>query len=341
MKVLITSVPFGNLAGRASLNLLETAGLGYRLNPFGRRLTERELIDLLQDSSVLIAGTEPITAAAMDAAPELKLIARVGIGLDNVDLAATRERKIAVTYTPDAPSAAVAEMTIGLMLDLLRNISRADRMMHSKEWSRLMGRRLDGLTIGVVGVGRVGKRVIRILRGGFPSVTILANDIEPDSAFGNEYDLIWVDKGKLYAESDVLTLHLPLTPATRRLIAKRELSAMKSSTFIINTSRGAIVDEIALASALRSGRLAGAAIDVYEEEPYSGTLTEVEKCVLTCHMGSMSLDCRAAMEMEAVEDVLRFVRGEPLRQPVPEWEYLTSSLSLQSSSDAPRKREPN
>ena len=323
VKVLITSVPFGNLPGHASLNLLEAAGLEYKLNPVGRRLTERELMDHLQDSSILIAGTEPITARAMDTAPQLKLIARVGIGLDNVDLEAARKREIAVTYTPDAPSAAVAEMTIGLMLDLLRNISRADRMMHSKQWSRLMGRRLNGLTVGVVGIGRVGKRVIRILRGGFPNVTVLANDIEPDSAFGNEHGLTWVDKGKLYTQSDILTLHLPLTRTTRRLIGEREISAMQPSAFIINTSRGAIVDEIALASALRSGRLAGAAIDVYEEEPYSGILTEVEKCVLTCHMGSMSLDCRAAMEMEAVEDVLRFVRGEPLRQPVPEWEYLS------------------
>ena len=317
------------------------AGLEYRLNPFGRRLTERELMDHLQDSSILIAGTEPITARAMDAAPQLKLIARVGIGLDNVDLEAARQREIAVTYTPDAPSAAVAEMTVGLMLDLLRNISSADRMMHSKEWSRLMGRRLDGLTVGVIGVGRVGKRVVRILIGGFPNVTVLANDIEPDFAFGNEYRLTWVDKEKLYAESDILTLHIPLTPVTRRLIGEQEIRTMQPSAFVINTSRGAIIDEHALASALRSGRLAGAGIDVYEPEPYSGILTEVEKCVLTCHMGSMSLDCRAAMEMEAVEDVLRFVRGEPLKQPVPEWEYPTSSASLQSSSDAQRNPERN
>ena len=323
MKVLVTSVPFGELPGCASLNLLETAGLKYQLNPFGRRLTEGDLIDLLDGISILLAGTEPITARVMDAAPGLKLVARVGIGLDNVDLQAARKRGIAVTYTPDAPSAAVAEMTVGLMLDLLRNISRADRMMHSKKWNRFLGRRLDGLTIGVVGVGRVGKRVIRILRGGFPNATVLANDIEPDFAFGNEYRLTWVDKGQLCTQSDILTLHLPLTRTTGRLIGEREISAMQPSAFIINTSRGAIIDETALASALRSGRLAGAAIDVYEEEPYSGILTEVEKCVLTCHMGSMSLDCRAAMEIEAVEDVLHFVRGEPLRQPVPEWEYLT------------------
>ena len=341
MKVLITSVPFGDLPGCASLNLLETADLEYQLNPFGRRLTERELIDLVQGVSVLLAGTEPITARVMDAAPTLKLIARVGIGLDNVDLQTARRRGIAVTYTPDAPSAAVAEMTIGLMLDLLRNISRADRMMHSKKWNRFLGRRLDGLTIGVVGVGRVGKRVIRMLRGGFPDVTILANDIEPDLAFGSEHRLRWVEKSTLYAESDILTLHIPLTGTTRRLISEQEISTMKTSALVINTSRGELIDEDALAAALRQERLAGAAIDVYAHEPYTGILTEVENCVLTCHMGSMSIDCRAAMELEAVQDVLRFVRGEPLKQKVPEWEYLTSRVSSQLSSDALRNRERN
>jgi len=120
-----------------------------------------------------------------------------------------------------------------------------------------------------------------------------------------------------------LTLHIPLTRMTRRLIGEREISNMKPSALIINTSRGEIVDENALAAALRAERLGGAAIDVYEDEPYTGILTEVENCVLTCHMGSMSIDCRAAMEIEAVQDVLRFVRGEPLKQPVPEWAYLT------------------
>jgi D-3-phosphoglycerate dehydrogenase / 2-oxoglutarate reductase len=121
--------------------------------------------------------------------------------------------------------------------------------------------------------------------------------------------------------SDIVTLHLPLTPITRCLIGEREIQRMKPSTFLINTSRGEIVDESALASALISGRIAGAALDVFENEPYSGILTGIENCVLTCHMGSMSEDCRAAMEIEAAEEVLRFTRGEPLKQFVPESEY--------------------
>ena len=212
----------------------------------------------------------------------------------------------------------MAEFTIGLMIHLLRHASRADRMMHFKRWHRFLGRRLDGLTVGVVGAGRIGKRVIRILRGGFPGVSILANDIEPDLAFGKQFDVRWTEKSELFAVSDIITLHVPLTGLTRRLITKPELQTMKPSAVIINTARGEIIDEDALAAALSSGRLAGAAIDVFADEPYSGILSGIEQCILTCHMGSMSEDCRAAMEIEAVEDVLRFVRGEPVKQRVPE-----------------------
>ncbi len=318
MQVLITAFPFGT--SELSLKLLQAAGLKYQLNPFNRRLTESELVELIPTAEILIAGTEPITAKAMDAAPQLRLIARVGIGLDSVDLEAARKRGIAVTYTPDAPAPAVAELTIGLMIDLLRDISRADRLMHSRRWNRLIGRRLDGLTIGVVGVGRVGKRVTRILRGGFPKTSILANDISPDYAFGEQFNVRWVEKNELYSASDIITLHLPLTPATKLLIGEREIERMKTSASIINTSRGEIIDENALAQALTSGRLARAALDVFDPEPYSGVLTGVDECILTCHMGSMSVDCRSAMEVEAVEDVLRFVRGEPLKQQAPEVE---------------------
>src|SRR5881409_2539574 len=238
MKVLISTVPFGSLPNHNPLGLLEAARLRCQLNPFGRRLTERELMELIDDVSILIAGTEPITSEVMEAAPHLQLIARVGIGLDSVDLEAARMHGIAVTYTPEAPAPAVAELTVGPMLDLLRSISRADRLMHSKHWRRFLGRRLDGLTVGVVGVGRVGKRVIRILRGGFPNVRILANDIEPDSAFGKQFDVRWTEKSELFAVSDIITLHVPLTGLTRRLITKPELQTMKPSAVIINTARG-------------------------------------------------------------------------------------------------------
>jgi len=249
------------------------------------------------------------------------LIARVGIGLDSVDLVEARKRGIAVAYTPDAPAPAVAELTVGLMLDLLRGISVADGLMHRRNWRRVMGRRLDGMTVGILGLGRIGKRVTRILKGGFPNVRILGNDLQPDLEFGKEFGIEWVELQDLFSRADILTVHIPLTMATYHLIGSRDLNLMKSSSFIINTARGEIVLERDLVQALTEKRIAGAALDVFEHEPYDGPLADLENCILTCHMGSMSEDCRAVMECEATEEALRFLNGEKLKQPVPEVEY--------------------
>jgi D-3-phosphoglycerate dehydrogenase len=317
-RVLISTVPFGEV-DRRSLSLLEAEGVEYLLNPLGRRLREDELADLVGEVDVLIAGTEPITAAVMDRGTRLRLISRVGIGLDSVDLLAARQRGILVSYTPDAPAPAVAEMTIGLLLSLLRSLARADRGMRGGVWHRIVGRRLAGLTVGVIGVGRVGKRVIRHLQGFGP--LILANDLSPDIGFGTAFGVQWVDKETIYRQADIITLHLPLTTLTRNLIARREIELMKPEALLINTSRGGMVNEHDLTQALKGGRLAGAALDVFAQEPYSGELVAVENCILTCHMGSMSRDCRARMELEASEEALRYLRGEPLLRLVPETEY--------------------
>ncbi len=329
-RVLITSFPFGAASrepfpfdgvSRKPLDILDRAGISYSLNPMGRRLREDELAASIGEAEVLIAGTDPVTAHVMDCAPNLGLIARTGIGLDSVDLLAARERAIAVTYTPDGPAPAVAELTVGVMLALLRDIPRADRLMHNRNWQRLPGRRIAKSTVGVVGVGRIGSRVIRILRGGFPSVRILANDLEPDTDSTSGLGVEWTDKARLYRESDVITLHVPLTPENYGLIRAPQLEAMKPDAVLINTSRGGIVDEADLARALLSGTIQGAAVDVFETEPYSGPLTGIDNCILTCHMGSMSADCRIEMERGAVEEAMRFLGGEPPKTPVPEFEY--------------------
>jgi D-3-phosphoglycerate dehydrogenase len=226
-----------------------------------------------------------------------------------------------VTYTPDAPAPAVAELTLGLILSLLRDIALADRMMHRGEWQRLVGRRVDESTIGVVGVGRVGSRVIRMVRGAFPSARILANDLEPDMELFSSARVEWVDKDVLYHESDVVTIHVPLTPVTSGMIGLPELQQMKPDAVLINTSRGGIVKEDDLAAALRKGIIGRAGVDVFENEPYDGPLSAIDGCVLTCHMGSMSLDCRRAMEAGAVEEAIRYFENKAPRTPVPEFEY--------------------
>ncbi|WP_162183000.1 NAD(P)-dependent oxidoreductase [Neosynechococcus sphagnicola] len=317
-RVLITTVPFGEIDPKP-LQLLEAAGIDYVINPIGRKLRETELADLIGKFGILIAGTEPITATVMDQAPHLRLISRVGIGLDSVDLKAARQRNVLVSYTPDAPAPAVAELTVGMMLSLLRHISQTDRGMRNGIWQRYMGRRLAEITVGVIGVGRVGKRVIQHLQGfGCP---ILANDLQPDFEFGQPYQLRWVDKETIYRQADLITLHVPLTPDTHHLIDTSELALIQPQAFLINTARGPVIREQALVKALQTGKLAGAAIDVFEQEPYSGALVALENCLLTCHMGSCSRDCRSQMEIEATEEAIRFLKGEPLLGLVPETEY--------------------
>ncbi|MBL0348761.1 MAG: hypothetical protein IPP68_00055 [Elusimicrobia bacterium] len=324
-RVLVTTVPFCDV-DRRPLEDLEKAGAAVFVNPLGRRLQEEDLIRLIPDFGLLVAGTEPITDRVLAAAPHLRLIARVGIGLDNVDLAAARRRNIRVTYTPDAPAPAVAELTVGLMLTVLRHIALADRQMRNGVWNRVMGRRLAELTVGVVGVGRVGRRVIRHLTGGFPGVRVLAQDLSPTTET-LPGPVEWADLPTLLSRSDVLSLHVPLTPATRNLIDRRALARMKASAVIINTARGEVVNENDLAEALRSGALSGAAVDVFDREPYSGVLATLPRCVLTSHMGSMSQDCRVRMEREAVDEVLRFCRGEALSSVVPENEYPSAATA--------------
>ena len=318
-QVLITTVPFGE-ADPKPLESLAEAGIGYTLNPFHRKLREQELSELIGDCTVLIAGTEPITERVMDRAPNLRLISRVGIGLDNVDLLAARQRGIQVCYTPDAPSAAVAELTVGLMLSLLRSIPNADRSLRRGVWHRYMGRRLAECTVGVIGVGRVGHKLIRCLSGFRP--TILANDIQPDFEAQDLKHVRWTNKDSIYAHADIITVHVPLTGLTWNLISKQEIDLMKPTALLINTSRGGVVNEEDLASALESKRISGAALDVFEEEPYSGRLAALENCVLTCHMGSMTLDCRARMELEAAEEAIRYLTGQPMMRCVPEEEFV-------------------
>ena len=323
-RVLITTVPFG-AHNHLPVDLLESVGVEFEINPIGRRLKEDELAEMAAGSEILIAGTEPITARVMDSAPNLKLISRVGIGLDNVDLLAARERGIAVSYTPEAPAPAVAELTIGLMLSLLRHTHIANLKMHQGEWHRHMGRRIPEVTIGIIGTGRIGSRVLRRLVP-FGTPRILVNDLEPNPNLVPELKLEWVGKETIYHEADVISLHLPMTKQTRNMIRREQLMMMKPDALLINTSRGGIVNETDLHEVMSLGHLGGAAIDVFQEEPYSGPLKDIDRCLLTCHMGSMSVDCRSRMEVEATEEAVRYLRGLPLESSVPEDEYASQEL---------------
>lgn len=319
-KVLITTVPFAD-KNRLPLELLEGANIEYLINPIGRKLKEDELAEMVSDFDVLIAGTESITDKVMSRATNLKLISRVGIGLDSVDLLAAERRGIQVSYTPDAPAPAVAELTLGIMFTLLRHMHVSNAQMHRGEWHRYFGRRITEITIGIIGAGRIGGRVMRRLaRIGSPRV--LVNDLHPNlDVVNNMIKLEWTDKETIYREADLISLHLPLTGLTKNMIRYDQLKAMKPDAIVINTSRGGIINEQDLARVLNEGHLSGAAIDVFEQEPYIGELAKIERCLLTSHMGSMSVDCRARMEIEATEEAVRFLTGQTPIGLVPLEEY--------------------
>ena len=321
MKALITTIPFGE-QNKLPLDLLDASGVDYLINPYNKRLTENELIELIPDIDALIAGTETITRKVIDNAPNLKLISRVGIGLDNVDLIAAKERGIKVSYTPDAPAPAVAELTMGLILNLLRFVHISNSQLHKGRWNRIFGRRLGDITLGIIGVGRIGSRVIRRTKP-FGTPRVLVNDIDTSYRSNLDYKIEWTSKEEIYKVADIVSLHLPLTKFTKNMIRKEQLLSMKKDASIINVSRGGIINEQDLYEVMKAGHLSGAAIDVFEDEPYHGKLAEIERCILTAHMGSMSIDCRSKMEIESTQEVIRFYKGETLQNEVPRSEYDT------------------
>tara|TARA_X000001316_G_C917909_1_gene32082 strand:+ start:101 stop:1093 length:993 start_codon:yes stop_codon:yes gene_type:complete len=326
--LIITTVPFGE-ASATPLTLLEGSRADFTINPLGRKLQPSEVADIIGDHDIVIAGTEPITADVMARCRNLKAICRVGIGLDSVDLLTARDRGIAISYTPDAPSPAVAELTLGLMIDAARGICQVDAGMRQGKWARHMGRRLDLCTIGIFGTGRIGTRVVRHVKGAFPNARILASDLLPNDDLNGQVE--WSDLETILRECDIVSLHVPLTPETLNLIAAPQIATMKENAILINTARGGIINENALAHALRNGIIAGAAVDVFETEPYTGELTSVPNVILTCHMGSMTRDCRAQMEIEAAQEALRFLNGQPLACPAPEEEYELAKMKRRHS----------
>ncbi len=305
--------------------MLQDAGIEYVINPVGRKLTEDELADFIVDFDALIAGTEQVTEKVMARANRLKLIARVGIGLDSVDLNAAHRRGIRVSYTPDAPAKAVADLTIGLMISLLRQIHVSNAQLHIGNWHRHFGRRLAEVTVGLIGMGRIGTGVLARLQG-FGCVRVLANDLRPNRSLDTAFSMEWTDKETIYREADIISLHLPLTEMTCGLLGTRELEMMKSDALLINTARGGIINEKHLYAVLQAGHLGGAAIDVFEQEPYNGPLRDIDRCLLTAHMGSMSVDCRARMEIEATADTVRFLTGQPLESEVPSEEFENQAI---------------
>lgn len=315
IKVFVSTFPFAKTDPKAA-ELIVNQGWELEPNPYGRKITIPELKLLLPEVDALIAGTERLDKDTLEFADNLKLISRVGIGLDGIDWAEIKRRGIEVAYTPEAPTLSVTELTLGFMLDLSRGIVNTTINMHNRLWQRHTGKELTGRTIGIIGLGRIGKTLVRLLKPF--NCKILVNDIEPDYEFIKKNKLTLVKKEVIHKEADFVTLHVPLTKLTRNLINEDVLKLMKKDAFLINDSRGPVVNEKALYKALKQNQIKGAAIDVYEKEPYSGILCELDNIILTSHMGSCTGESRRAMEIVAAEAVVDFFTEKKLKNRVPD-----------------------
>ena len=308
-RVLIAASPFG-VTGRKPLDLLEQSGWEIVPNPYGRRLKAGEVNELLRDIDIVIAGTEPYRADTLVNANRLKMISRVGIGLDSVDLDICRQKGIAVGYTPDAPSDAVAELTVANIIALARHIHASDRSVRENAWNRLMGRLVREMTIGIVGCGRIGSRVIRLLEPFQPRIK--AFDLYPAVHGRPLPNVTWCGMDEILETSDLVSLHIPLNARNRGLIGRREIARMKTGALLVNTARGGVVDDKALEEALLQKHLGGAALDVFETEPYEGPLTRLDNVILTAHIGASANESRYLMELGAVENCLAYGSGHPM-----------------------------
>jgi D-3-phosphoglycerate dehydrogenase len=318
MKVLIATHPFGS-TGREPLDLLEATGWELVANPHGRRLRAGEVSDCLCGIDAVIAGTEPYNAETLASAEQLRVISRVGVGLDSVDLGYCRERGIQVTYTPEAPADGVAELTVANILNLLRHIHASDRSVRERAWNRLMGKLVREVTIGIVGAGRIGSRVIRLLEPF--EARILVTDTNPEAVIVEHPNVARVEPEELLQESDIVSLHIPHNRSNHHFMNRERLGKMKTGAMLINTSRGPVVDESALTDALLQQHLGGAALDVFENEPYEGPMARLDNVVLTAHIGASAQASRYRMELGAAEDCIRVLHDQK-----PEHDAITDEL---------------
>jgi len=307
MKIAVTTAPFGkpNDLPKKQIDKYEV-----HYNNLERKYKPQEVRDILLkfQPDAIIAGTEKYDEDLIDGLVNLKIIARVGIGLDGVPVEKCKDKGIIVTYTPDAPSNAVAELTICQMLNMLRDVQVSDYKMRQGEWDRRIGDEIRGCEVGIIGCGRIGNLVIEKLQGLKPR-RIYANDIILDRAH-NLSRTEYATKMQILSNCDIITIHIPYNEVNVNYLTEDDFSLMKEDVCLINMSRGGIINENELYKFLCNNPAAKAAIDTFDEEPYLGPLTSLDNAFLTPHLGSCSKKSRFDMEMGAVEEVLNFIKGK-------------------------------
>jgi len=307
-KILVTATNYSIYCKKAK-DLLEHHGHEIIENTFGRPLTFEEISNVISDIDGVIAGVDTWNEDVFKIAPKLKIIARFGIGVDNIDLAAAKRYGITVTNARGSTNA-VAELTIGLILGLLRKIPGLDTSTRKGYWERFVGYELAGKKVGLIGFGHIGQSVAKKLKAF--DVELYAYDKYPDENKAKELGVSLVSFDEIIENCDIISLHIPSTKETHHALGQKEFEKMKDGAFLINTARGAIIDEKALYTALKAGKLAGAGIDVYEKEPADAQnpLFELENIVVTPHTGAETYETIEKVSIITAKAIIDYFDGK-------------------------------
>ena len=297
MKIAVSTSSFATMDS-TPLNMLLDHGYEVLDNPFHRKLTEKEIIIHLQGVDGLVAGLEPLTEKVFEDCPQLKAIARAGIGMDNVDSIAANSHGIKVSNTPEGPTNAVAEMTLAAALCLVRQIIPANRAMHNNEWSKTIGKSLKNTPILIIGYGRIGRRVAELFMAFGAEIFITDPALKQEDLISNEK---WVELSEGLRMAEIITIH---AGGKDPILNQKNISNIKHGAIIMNSARGNLIEEVALLEGLNSGQISSAWLDVFHEEPYSGELSKHENVLLTPHMSTYSIQCRKDMEIKAVQNLI-------------------------------------
>jgi len=278
-----------------------------KLNLVGKRFDKNELIEYIKDADAIIVGLEPIDDEVLSKCPNLKIISKYGVGLNNIDLEACKKRGISIGWSGGVNKLSVAEMALGFMLMFARNLYMTSNELKSGTWNKSGGFQLSGKTIGIIGVGYTGQEVVRLLQPF--NCKILVNDIVNQDKYYKENDLIETSKEDIYKKSDILTIHTPHNSETDNLIGMEALEAMKNSAYVLNTARGGIINEKDLKYALQNNIIAGAAIDAYAEEPpIDKEFLSLPNLICTPHIGGNAKEAVEAMGKSAITHLKKFYK---------------------------------
>ncbi|AEB06804.1 D-isomer specific 2-hydroxyacid dehydrogenase NAD-binding protein [Coriobacterium glomerans PW2] len=303
-KVLITPRSFAKNNRDQIFELLSEHGIAPVLNPYGRILTEDDMIRQIHDADGLIVGVDPVTRDVLEAAPKLRAIAKYGVGVDNIDMECALSRGVSVSRTIGANADAVADFTMTLLLAVARRLTEIDSGCHHGDWAKKEALDVYGKRIGVLGLGAIGKGVAKRAQGF--DMSVFAYDIVKDEQFIKRNNIIFTDVETIVRECDFITLHLPLTETTRHLLNKNSLKAAKPNLVVVNTARGALLDEASMFDLLATRRIYGLGVDVFEHEPpCDSRLLTLPNVIAGSHTAASSQGATAAMSEMASRNIIR------------------------------------